>query len=64
MVQVNARRWVEQSKASSCGGLAECFATRDEYFLEGAYRRSSNLSATLTESGVSAAPRLENYFVN
>jgi len=26
--------------------------------------RSSNLSATLTESGVSAAPRLENYFVN
>jgi hypothetical protein len=28
---------VEQSKASSCDGLAQCFATRDEDFIE-AYR--------------------------
>jgi hypothetical protein len=54
---------VEQSKASSCGSLGLCFATRDEDFLE-AYRGKLYLSATLASLGVSAAPRLENYFVN
>lgn len=54
---------VEQSKASSCGGLVQCFATRDEDFL-GKLIGKLYLSATLAELGVSAIPRLENYFVN